>query len=200
MSWEDVVVATFEAGQQRSMVGPGDVRQHLAHARRLADRLEPPEHAVDLGSGAGIPGLVLAGVWADSRWVLVDAARRRAHLLQDAVDRLGWHARVRVLHARAEIFGRDPEHRGGYDLVTARSFGRPAVTAECAAPLLRLGGVLAVSEPPDPPVDRWPAAGLDLLGLEALSPEPGLQRLRAVRPSDGRFPRRAGVPERRPLF
>ena len=200
VSWEDVVVATFEAGQRRSMVGPGDVRQHLDHAVGLAEVLDPPGKAVDLGSGAGIPGLVLAGVWPDSRWLLVDAARRRTQLLAQAVEQLGWGDRIEIAHARAEALGRDPERRARYDLVTARSFGRPAVTAECGAPFLRFGGVLAVSEPPEPDLDRWPADGLALLGLEALPHAPGLQRLRAARLTDTRFPRRPGMAERRPLF
>jgi 16S rRNA (guanine527-N7)-methyltransferase len=200
MSWEEVVVATFEAGQDRSIVGPGDVRVHIQHAERLAAALEPPAHAADLGSGAGIPGLVLAGIWPESRWLLVDAARRRTQLLDQAVTQLGWGDRVTVAHARAEALGRSADHRARYDLVTARSFGPPAVTAECAAPLLALGGVLAVSEPPDPPPGRWSSTGLAPLGLELLAPEPGLQRLVAVRPPDARFPRRPGVADRRPLF
>ena len=200
MGWEDVVVATFEAGQRRSMVGPGEVRQHLEHARRLAAALDVPEQAVDLGSGAGIPGLVLAGIWPESRWVLVDAARRRTELLEEAIAQLGWAPRITVVHGRAEEVGRDPLHRHRHDLVTARSFGPPAVTAECGAGLLRVGGVLAVTEPPDPGAERWSVPGLASLGLELLPPQPGLQRMVLVRPPEDRYPRRPGVPERRPLW
>lgn len=198
--WRAVLADVWRDGQRLSAVGPGEVEVHLDHAERLAAALDAPVEALDLGSGAGIPGLALAGLWPDSRWVLVDAALRRTRLLEDAVHRLGWDDRVAVVHGRAEDLGRDPRWRGRFDLVTARLFGPPAAAAECGAPLLRVGGILAVTEPPDPAVDRWPADGVAVLGLELLDPLPGLQRLRLVAEPAGRFPRKAGVPVRRPLF
>src|SRR5690606_17953039 len=149
--WREIVADVWVEGQRLSAVGPGDVTVHLAHAEHLAGLLEVPARAVDLGSGAGIPGLALAGLWPASEWVLLDAAQRRTRLLERAVERLGWTGRVHVVHGRAEDLGRDPQHRQRYDLVTARLFGPPAAAAECGAPLLRADGILAVTEPPDPP-------------------------------------------------
>lgn len=198
--WRAVVADVWREGQRLSAVGPGDVSVHLEHAGRLAAELDEPTEALDLGSGAGIPGLALAGLWPASAWVLLDAALRRTRLLEDAVHRLGWADRVTVIHGRAEDLGRDPRWRARFDLVTARLFGPPAAAAECAAPLLRVGGILAVTEPPEPGQERWPAEGLAVLGLEPLDPRPGLQRLRLVTAPEARFPRKAGVPVRRPLF
>jgi 16S rRNA (guanine527-N7)-methyltransferase len=200
VAWRTALLEVWAEGQRLSAVGPGDVSVHLEHAMHLADQLQAPGRAVDLGSGAGIPGLALAGLWPESRWTLVDAAQRRTRLLERAVHELGWADRVRVVHVRAEDLGRQDEHRGRYDLVTARLFGPPSAAAECGAPLLRIGGILAVTEPPDPAPDRWPADAVAPLGLEATDPEPGLQRFRAVRAPEDRFPRKAGVPVRRPLF
>jgi 16S rRNA (guanine527-N7)-methyltransferase len=198
--WREILIEVWAEGQRLSAVGPGDVTVHLHHAEGLADQLQPPDAAVDLGSGAGIPGLALAGMWPSSRWILVDAALRRTRLLEDAVQRLGWAARVEVIHGRAEDLGRDRVHRGRYDLVTARLFGPPAAAAECGAPLLRRGGILAVTEPPEIETGRWPPAGVQPLGLEALEPGVGLQCFRSVAEPEGRFPRKPGVPVRRPLF
>lgn len=198
--WRAVLREVWTEGQRLAAVGPGDVAVHLDHAARLAEVLDAPEDAVDLGSGAGIPGLALAGLWPTSRWVLLDAALRRTRLLVDAVDRLGWGDRVQVVHGRAEDLGRDAAHRARHDLVTARLFGPPAAAAECGAPLLRIGGILAITEPPEPEPDRWSAAGLAPLGLERLEPLPGLQRFRSIAAPEPRFPRKAGVPVRRPLF
>lgn len=164
---------------------------------------DPPEYAVDLGSGAGLPGLVLAVLWPGSRWALLDANRRRTTFLGQAVAALDVGDRVEVLMARAESVGREPGRRRTADLVVARGFGPPAVVAECAAPLLRVGGALVVAEPPGGAPNRWPASGLQLLGLvedgHATVPV-ALQRLRQIAPCPDRYPRRVGIPLKRPLF
>lgn len=203
-AWESVVLDVWRHGQQLSAVGPGPVEAHLAHSRALAAQLDAPSRAVDLGSGAGIPGLALAGWWPGSEWLLIDAAQRRVRLLEEAVLRLGWTERVTVRHGRAEDAGRDRAWRGGADLVTARAFGPPAATAECGAPFLALHGVLVVTEPPTPTDHRWPSAALEALGLTA-APSPDsdqvrVQRLVRTGEVPDRIPRRAGMPVKRPLF
>lgn len=147
--------------------------------------------------------MVLALLFPGSFWVLVDSAARRTAFLDEAVRRLGVGERVIVRRGRAEELGRDPELRASFGLVVARQFGRPAVTAECAAPFLVIGGRLVVSEPPAGS-DRWPADALDQLGLgvreEGLMPQGTYRRLEQVRPCPERFPRPVGTPGRRPLF
>ncbi len=159
---------------------------------------------MDLGSGAGVPGLALALWWPGSRWVLVDAAERRAVFLQDAVESLDLGDRVTVAHEPAEVAGRDPALRASADLVVARSFGPPAVVAECAAALLRVGGSLIVSEPPDVDPARWPAPELAALGLvqrERRGSKAGSVAVLEQREvAAATVPRRSGVPARRPLW
>ncbi|MHB8328638.1 MAG: RsmG family class I SAM-dependent methyltransferase [Acidimicrobiales bacterium] len=208
----------------------------MATAGRTVVRVEPsawkPGSFLDLGSGGGLPGLVLAHHWAQCASVLLDSNERRVDALRQCVRQCGWEERVRVVHARAEVAARDPELRGALDVVVARSFGPPAVAAECAAPFLRVGGLLVVSEPPglsvtpgrsisqslsvssDPPKqekedgrgqkpERWPVEPLRALGLEPLGPwrgEFGYQVLAQVEPCPERYPRREGVPAKRPLY
>jgi 16S rRNA (guanine527-N7)-methyltransferase len=164
---------------------------------------------VDLGAGGGLPGLVLAAlVWPQTRWLFVDAQRKRTEFLIEAVEALGLDARVAVRTERAEVVGRDPDQRGNHDLVVARSFGAPAITAECAAPLLRPGGRLVVSEPPavEDLEARWPTAGLAQLGLAAatsvVAPDSGvhLSSMVCTELCPERYPRRTGIPAKRPLF
>jgi 16S rRNA (guanine527-N7)-methyltransferase len=121
------------------------------------------------------------------------------------VSELGLSDRASVACGRAEELARQPDFRGAFDLVVARGFGPPAATAECAVGFLGAGGRLAVSEPPgeaDP--KRWPAAGLAELGL--LGPElrreeeAGIALFTAPEPAGERWPRRVGVPGRRPLW
>lgn len=197
--WQETLLAAWARAQERSVVGPGDPGTHLRLAEGLARQLAPATAGMDLGSGAGIPGLALAGLWPHSTWVLVDAAKRRVLLLEETVLQLGWQGRVTVVHGRAEDLARTAL-RGQFDLVTARSFGPPATTAECGVGFLRPGGVLAVTEPPGATGSRWPAEGLAALSLTPLPPKQGVQRLRLEGTVDDRYPRRAGVPSRRPLF
>ena len=173
-----------------------------------------PGRWLDLGSGGGLPGLVLAQYWPDSEGVLLDASERRTAFLATAVDRLAFNGRVEVVRARAEEAGARPVLRGSFDVVWARSFGSPPVTAECAAPFLRVGGVLVVSEPPAPeqtsdaqaPVqtsDRWPREGLAQLGQEPLvtvRAKFGYQVVLQAALCPERFPRRQGVAAKRPLY
>lgn len=161
---------------------------------------------LDLGSGAGIPGLVLGALWPHCSVVLVEASARRSDFLRWAVSEIGLGPRVRVDHERAEEAGRG-ELRGWADLVTARAFGRPAATAECGAPLLGLNGMLIVSDPPEPgeveTALRWPAeplAGLGLAALGAHRSDFSYHVLRLVSGCPERYPRRVGVPAKRPLF
>lgn len=197
------LLAVLEEARSWGFLGPGPVADHVAHAEAFAAAVSlPPDRALDLGSGGGVPGLVLAGRWPTTRWVLLDSQERRTAFLAGAVARLGWQDRVQVVRARAEEAGRDPDLRAAFDLVTARSFGPPAVTAECAAPFLRVGGHLLVSEPPEA-VDRWPAAGLAPLGLEVVGVRTGAHRMAALEQITGcpdSYPRAVGRPAKRPLF
>jgi 16S rRNA (guanine527-N7)-methyltransferase len=213
------------------LLGPMELEEQIEHALGFARAFEEarvelgpsgaepslssvPGRWLDLGTGGGLPGLVLAGHWPSSAGVLLDSAERRTTFLSEAVGALGWEGRVRVVRARAEDAGRDPELRAWADVVWARSFGSPPVTAECAAPFLRPGGLLVVSEPPvaesepqsqvtAPPATRWPREGLAHLGQEPLVTVRGRYGYQVIvqkDPCPDRFPRRSGVASKRPLY
>jgi 16S rRNA (guanine527-N7)-methyltransferase len=201
-----------------------------AHVPAALDARSLPSDAIvrllDLGTGGGLPGLVLAS----SPWpfvvhtVLLDGSVRRAEWLVHAVDELGLSATVEIIGERAEVAGRDPSLRHQHVMVVARSFGRPAVTAECAAPFLTVGGVLVVSEPPPSEhrstpgqagldasdldardlARRWPPAELQELGFATAAERRGggfrYAVLSAVSSCPERYPRRTGIPTKRPLF
>lgn len=147
---------------------------------------------------------MLALAWPGARGVLLDSNQRRGTHLHTACVELGIADRVAVVVARAEDAAHDARWRGQFPLVVARAFGPPAVTAECGAAFLAPGGRLAVSEPPGGAPERWPAAGLARLGLAGPEAHVGsaasIAVLRLDRPPEPRWPRRAGVPARRPLW
>jgi 16S rRNA (guanine527-N7)-methyltransferase len=173
------------------LVGGDSLAEHVAHARRFASAVAGADTVLDLGSGGGLPGLVLAWDQPELAVVLLDASSKRGDFLRRAVGRLGLVERVHVWCGRAEVLGRDAGRRGSQAAVVARSFGPPGRTAECASPFLRVGGRLVVSEPPSAG-DRWPAAGLARLGLRSVSePSPvGLRVLEQSTLCPANFPRR----------
>ena len=125
-------------------------------------RLDAGDLGVDIGSGGGLPGLVLAGL-TDGNWVLVDRAARRCTFLRWAVSELDLSDRVEVVCGDVVDVVRG-SLRGVANLVTARGFGSPAMTLECGAPFLSEGGRLVVSEPPSGD-SRWSQGVLRELDL-----------------------------------
>ena len=200
MTGGDALISVLSQARDLGFLGPPPVSDHIEHAAKFSAAIDAVGgERLDLGSGGGVPGLVLATLHPDSRWALLEASRRRAAFLERATLELGLSDRVRVLLGRAEELGRDPTLRGAFGAVVARSFAQPSVTAECGAPFLRKGGILAVSEPPDPD-GRWLAEGLRQLGLVANSTTGRIAVFRQSELCPAQFPRRTGVPEKRPLF
>lgn len=199
--WREVVFDAWREGQRIGAVGPGALDEHLRHAAGLAAHVEAPARLLDLGTGAGIPGLALAGLWPESVVTLVDGAKRRVRIVEEAIEALSWSTRVRAVHGRAEELARSGE-LGVFDLVTARLFGPPATTAECASPFVAPGGHCLVTEPAEASSSRWSGEGLGWLGLEVerVCSSPSAVLLRRTAPMQDRFPRKAGVAARRPLW
>ena len=208
MDQDPLLVEILQDAQGRGFLGSEPVDRHVDHSRELAAAIGTCTGTfLDLGSGAGVPGLVLALAWPDAHGYLLDSQQRRCSFLADAIDRLGLAERLEVCCGRAEELARTPGLRGRLDLVVARSFGRPAVTAECAAGFLRAGGRLVVTEPPEGSSglrDRWPEDAVRELGY---GPAAGLRwgntgavELAALADPDERWPRRIGRPAKSPLW
>ncbi|MEI2650593.1 MAG: RsmG family class I SAM-dependent methyltransferase [Microthrixaceae bacterium] len=198
--------AVLERSRELGFLGPGDVAAHVEHAAGFVEVLESVAtgaKVLDLGSGGGLPGLVVAVHRPDLSLTLLDANERRVAFLRDAVRQLDLGASVSVVGGRAETLARDPQLREQFDVAVARSFGNPAVTAECVAAFLRLDARLFVSEPKGSE-DRWPAEGLAVLGLV-----PGrthdfttatIRELCRCEVGLVDVPRAVGVPAKRPRF
>ncbi len=205
MTRTDALTEVLGQAQDLGFVGPGPLSPHRRQAEAVATTLgDGPGRVADLGPGGGLPSLPAALARPAWSWVLLEAQLRRADFLRQAVRRLALGDRVEVRHVRAEAAGRALDLRGTCDAVVARAFGPPAVVAECAAPLLRVGGRLVVSDPPEAGAGRWPPDALADLGLGTPRPVDvdgfHLTVLAQASPCPDRFPRRPGIPERQPLF
>jgi 16S rRNA (guanine527-N7)-methyltransferase len=151
-----------------------------------------------------VPGLVLAEHWQVASF-LVEGKPSRCEFLESVRQAAGAPVNLRVCAGRAEELAREVEFESVANLVTARSFGPPAVVAECAARFLAHGGILLVSEPPEASngARRWPETLPEELGLTPLGPyreEFSIFALERTGPIADRVPRRVGIPAKRPLF
>lgn len=181
------------------------VRVLVLDALPLLPHLPPDGSIVDLGSGAGTPAIPLAVARPESRFLLVEASRKKAGFLEVVCRELTL-ANVDVLHARAEDLGRMPVHRERYDALTARAVAELSVLAEYALPLLKVGGVALFPKGSRARLEAARAGpALSLLGGAATvyeaAPPPGSQIVvvRKMMPTPASYPRRPGVPARRPL-
>ncbi len=172
------LIKVLREAQRVGIIGPTDVEAELAHARQYVPGIPPDARdVVDLGSGAGLPGLIIAHDRPDLRLLLVERRAKRSDFLRRAVAALGMLDRVVVSGEDTEQMLRSPVHIAQYDVVTARAFGPPELTLRCAAGLLRSPGTLVVSLPPGGELEplSTAAAGYDV----TIMPLPG-ERVAAV--------------------
>lgn len=163
--------------RDRGAIGERSLVVAIAHADRFVALIPPgPRTVVDLGSGGGLPALVIAWRRPDVMVTMVERRATRADLLRRAVSSLGLGARATVVTIDAERLGEDPAPR--FDVVTARSFADPATTARAIDRLLAEDGVALVSEPPVDRSGEWAAALATHPGLRDTGVDQGVRVFR----------------------
>ncbi len=177
--------------------------------RSIAGWLATSPKAVDIGAGAGLPGLALKIVWPGLRLTLLEATGKKCRFMQHVVDTLGL-ADVAVVQARAEDFGQRAG-RIAFDLALARAVSRLPTLLEYGLPLLKLGGWFVIQKGRDPQEELAQSRlALQTLGgsLHDVLPVtvPGLEAERSLvivakaAKTPAAYPRRAGIPERQPIL
>jgi 16S rRNA (guanine527-N7)-methyltransferase len=166
------------------------------------------DKGADLGSGAGLPGLVLAACRPDARFDLIESLGRKCEFLTEASGRMGLR-NVTVVCDRSEDWA-SSRGREAYDVVTARAVGSLATLAELASPLLREGGVLVAWKGARSPDEEAQAAGaaerlaMEPTDVRAVRPYGGsrdrhIHLLRKNGPTPNGLPRRPGMAAKRPF-
>lgn len=165
---------------------------------------------IDVGTGAGFPGLALAIAFPGLSVTLLDSTAKKLRFITQAGHELALN-NIRTVHARAEDAGRHPHHRAVYDLVTARAVARMPALMEYTLPLAKLGGQVIAMAGGNAYEDCNSAAkAIDLLGGELFGIEqinlPTLDNPRylvvidKIKPTPERYPRSAGMPTRHPII
>ena len=175
-------------------------QRHVAEALTLARLVQIRQAAevIDVGSGAGVPGIVIAVARADVRVTLLESDARKAGFLTHVAGVIGLRSLV-VVKRRAEEAGHDPALRQRFDVATARALAPPAVLCELTLPFVRIGGTLAALVSDAGAAARQASASAAQLGGAVSEGRPGVLLVSKVAPTPARFPRRPGVPAQRPL-
>ncbi len=195
-----------------SIVEPRDiVIKHFLDSLSAIRSIPPgPIRLIDVGAGAGLPGLPIKLVRPEISLTLLEATRKKCDFLKAVIADLQL-AEVQVVNARAEDAGRVKEHREQYDIAIARAVADLPVLIEYLLPFVRIGG-FAVAQKSREAQDELDRADMAILLLGGLGSEvvhvqvPGLNDERAlilvekIAATSDDYPRRTGVPSKKPLL
>ena len=175
----------------------------------LAWKTAPPSQLIDVGTGAGFPGIPLKILYPNLKLTLVESVGKKAMFCQHIVSVLGLE-QVDVIQSRAEDLGQNMQHREQYDWAVARAVANLNVLSEYLIPLVRVGGAILAQKGESGPAEAQSAEeAMKLLGgkLKQLIPVnlPGvaddryLVVVEKVAATPPRYPRKPGIPMKQPL-
>ncbi len=180
----------------------------LPEFRRMLEA-DPSLRVLDVGTGAGFPGIPIKIVAPQIRLALLESIGKKVRFLKHIVEKLEL-SEVEILHGRAEVLAHQERYREQFDVVVARAVAEMAVLVEYALPFCRQGGLFVAYKGPKAPAEVEAARdALEILGgrVIRMTPVPveGLAEKRILvlvgkeKPTPTRYPRRPGIPAKRPL-
>ena len=164
---------------------------------------------IDVGTGAGFPGLPLKICLKNIKLTLLDSLNKRINFLQEVSNSVKLED-IEFIHGRAEDFGKNPEYREQYDVATARAVAGLPILMEFCVPFVKLGGYFVCLKGPNANLELEESkAAMDILGLEFVEkidielPNEELKHnilvFKKVRNTPEKYPRKAGKPAKSPI-
>lgn len=164
---------------------------------------------IDVGTGAGFPGLVLKIAFPDLKVTLLDSLNKRIHFLDEVVSELGIHG-VNTVHGRAEDYAKQDKYRESFDLCVSRAVANLSTLSEYCLPFVKVGG-LFISYKSERVSEELATAehAISIFGgvvenqVELMLPDSDIYRnlvmIRKIQGTSSKYPRKAGLPARNPL-
>lgn len=186
------------------------VTKHFIDSISLVKAYQPgSQKMIDLGTGAGFPGIPLKIVFPDLDILLVDSLKKRLLFLDEVIQKLGLN-KIRTLHGRAEDLGRDPKHREQYDLCVSRAVAKLSVLTEYCIPFVKQGGYFIpyksgqIEEELSASKRAFQILGAEMEKMEAFDlPGTDIDRtlivLKKIKATPKNYPRNAGKISKDPL-
>lgn len=187
----------------------GIVTKHFLDSLTVLNTGKVEGRVIDVGTGAGFPGIPLKIAKPEIKLTLLDSLGKRIKFLQTVTDSLGLDG-VECIHARAEDGAKDKNLREKFDVCVSRAVANLAVLSELCLPYVKVGGVFMALKGPmlDSEIENGRKAVTELGGeiagvFEAAIPFTDLRHriimIKKVRHTSGKYPRKAGVPTRNPI-
>lgn len=185
------------------------ILKHFIDSLTINSYIDKNQVLVDIGTGAGFPGVPIKIYRPDLKVVLVDSLNKRINFLEEVITQLRLE-KIETVHSRIEDFGKDNKYRESFDIVTARAVANLSVLSEYLLPLTKVGGkcICMKGSEISEECDNGKRA-IDILGGKILKidnfqlPSSDISRniivLRKTNKTPSKYPRKAGVPNKEPL-
>lgn len=185
------------------------ILKHFIDSLTILKYLKRNEKIVDMGTGAGFPGIPLSIVCNENKITLVDSLNKRLVFLQEVIKQLDLK-NVETIHARAEDFGQNKTYREQFDIATSRAVANLATLSEYLLPLVKIGGKCICMKASDIEQEVQDAKkAIDVLGgtihqIEKFTlPQSDIGRaiimINKTKITPGKYPRKAGMPSKEPI-
>ena len=185
------------------------ILKHFIDSITILKELEDGSKVVDVGTGAGFPGIPLSIMNPTLKITLVDSLNKRLIFLQEVVNRLGLK-NIEIVHARAEEFGQNKIYRENFDIATSRAVANLSTLSEYLVPLVKVGGKVVSMKAADAQEEINEAKkAIEVLGgrIEKIDefnlPQSDIGRtviiIRKNKQTPNKYPRKPGTPSKEPI-
>lgn len=185
------------------------ILKHFIDSLTINKYIEQDKSLIDVGTGAGFPGLPIKIIRDDINITLLDSLNKRINFLNSVIDELQLK-RIKTIHGRAEDVAHINEYREKYDYATARAVANLATLSELCLSFLKVGGVFICMKASIDEELEMAKKAINVLGGEIISvdnfklPESDIERniilIKKVKSTDKKYPRKAGTPSKDPIL
>ena len=185
------------------------ILKHFVDSLTIANEIKENESIADIGTGAGLPGIPLKIIFPNNEVVLIDSLNKRVKFLNQVIEELGLTG-IETVHSRAEDGGRNKDLREHFDVSVSRAVANLATLVEYNLPFIKVGGYFVAYKSGDIDEELVNAKkAVSVLGgtieevkkfqLPGTDIDRSLVYIKKIKPTSGKFPRKAGLPSKEPV-